>query len=156
MLSVECQSVYDALCDITGKSEVYKIVEADEITEKIPPALSFTKVQLSQIIRDLKDREYLDVKYFTPDEYCLRVIKRIVPEPSRGTPETPTAEDAEQMPAEQQPTKQRELYGEKNGKAKNEKGGVRHGLVFFMSFLGGLFGSGIVAAITAVLVKFVL
>ena len=84
------------------------------------------------------------------------MIKRIVPEPQRVAAEPSSAtEEAEQQPAEQQPTKQRELYGEK-GKAKKEKGAVRHGLVFFMSFLGGLLGSGIVAAITAVLFKFVL
>lgn len=152
MLSGECQSVYDALCEITGNSEVYKIVDADEITEKISPDLSLTKVQLSQIIRDLKDREYVDVKYFTPDEYCLRVIKRIEEQPRVVQV---VSEDGEQLPVEQQPPqqKERELYGKKKEK---EKGGVRHGLVFFMSFLGSLFGSGIVAAIAAVLVKFVL
>jgi len=79
MLSIESQAIYDILCDITELSEVYKIVDADEINEKLPVGITLTKVQLSQIIRDLKDRDYVDIKYFTPDEYCLRVIKRVDP-----------------------------------------------------------------------------
>ena len=67
MLSIESQAIYDILCDITELSEVYKIVDADEINEKLPVGITLTKVQLSQIIRDLKDREYVDIKYFTPD-----------------------------------------------------------------------------------------
>ena len=77
MLSLECQTVYDLIRQIAGEEEVYKIIEADEIIERLPSGLPLSKVQLSAIIRELKDREYILVKYFTPDEYCLSVIKRI-------------------------------------------------------------------------------
>ncbi len=144
MLSNEGRIIYDILCDITGDSEVYKIVDADEITEKLPADTAFTKVQLSQIIRELKDSDYVDIKYFTPDEYCLRIIKRIVEAPQ------PVAENEEKA-VEPVEVKQRELYGKKQG-----GGTVRPGLVLFMSFLGGIIGSGFVAAVTAILLKFVI
>lgn len=147
MLSPECQTIYDILCAITGNSDVYKIVDADEITDKFPPNATMTKIQLSQIIRELKDREYVDIKYFTPDEYCLRVIKRIEEQV------VPATENVENPPAVKQPN-ERQLYGSKS--SEKEVKGVRAGLVFFMSFLGGIVGSGVVAAVTAILMKFVL
>lgn len=84
MLSLECQTVYDLIRQIAGEEEVYKIIEADEIIERLPSGLPLSKVQLSAIIRELKDREYILVKYFTPDEYCLSVIKRIEEPPQSG------------------------------------------------------------------------
>ncbi|MDE5601885.1 MAG: hypothetical protein K2J16_05250 [Clostridia bacterium] len=154
MLSAENQAVYDALFALAGDSEGYKIIDADEVVEKLPSNMSFTKVQLSQIIRDLKDRECVDIKYFTPDQYCLRVFKIIHEEPQQIAV-TPSEESAEQNSAETQlaqpSKKERKLYGEKKS---NEVSGIRRGTVFFMSFLGAIFGSGVVAAITAVLLKF--
>ena len=146
MLSNEGQIIYDILCGITGDSEVYKIVDADEITEKLPSDSAFTKVQLSQIIRELKDMDYVDIKYFTPDEYCLRVIKRIVEAQKNSSDNI-----IEEKPIEVVETKKRELYGK-----KRSGGVVRPGLVLFMSFLGGIIGSGFVAAVTAILLKFVI
>lgn len=77
MLNLECQTVYDIIRRIAEVDDVYKVVEADEIIAKLPQGLSLSKIQLSAIIRELKDRDYISVKYFTPDEYCLLVIKRI-------------------------------------------------------------------------------
>ncbi|MCM1306780.1 MAG: hypothetical protein NC037_04440 [Bacteroides sp.] len=142
MLNIECQTIYDILCEITEISEVYKIVDADEITDRLPANFNLTKVQLSQIIRDLKDRDYVDIKYFTPDEYCLRVIKRIEQELSdENVGEKPVAAATEDA------GKDRELDAPKSAKPS---------LVLFMSFLGGVLGSGFVAAITAILLKFVI
>ncbi len=148
MLSIESQAIYDILCDITELSEVYKIVDADEINEKLPVGITLTKVQLSQIIRDLKDRDYVDIKYFTPDEYCLRVIKRVDPVEKQTSVEE---ESAESTAGETEDPGERQLYGPKRG-----GGAVKPGLVLFMSFLGGVIGSGFVAAITAILLKFVI
>ena len=148
MLNIESRAIYDILCDITELSEVYKIVDADEINDRLPENVSLTKVQLSQIIRDLKDREYVDIKYFTPDEYCLRVIKRIDPV------ESPSSEDGEQpeeVVVSLENTGERQLYG-----PQKNTGNAKPGLVLFMSFLGGVLGSGFVAAITAILLKFVI
>ncbi|MDE6061095.1 MAG: hypothetical protein K2G31_06475 [Clostridia bacterium] len=155
MLSAENQAVYDALFELAGDGEGYKIVDADEVVEKLPAGMSFTKVQLSQIIRDLKDRECVDIKYFTPDQYCLRVIKIIHEEPQQVVTVPQSDDMAEQASSETQLTptakKERRLYGEKKSR---EVSGIRRGTLFFMSFLGSLFGGGIVAAITAVLLKF--
>ena len=140
MLSIESQAIYDILCDITELSEVYKIVDADEINEKLPVGITLTKVQLSQIIRDLKDRDYV--------EYCLRVIKRVDPVEKQTSVEE---ESADSTAVETEDSGERQLYGPKRG-----GGAVKPGLVLFMSFLGGVIGSGFVAAITAILLKFVI
>ena len=76
MLNPDSKLVYDVLRSLVGDDDVYKIIEADEVLEKLPADKQFTKVQLSAIVRDLKDREYIGVKYFTPDEYCLLTYKR--------------------------------------------------------------------------------
>ena len=143
MLSIEQQTVYDILLALTGETEVYKIIEADEVLQKLPPAVRLTKIQLSQLIRDLKDRDYIDVKYFTPEEYCLQIIRR---------QETPQAQPqaAEQADA---PKGERVPYGEKKQKAEAPR--VKSGVVFLMAFLGGLMGSAIVAAVTVLIIKFV-
>lgn len=145
MLSLECQTVYDLIRQIAGEEEVYKIIEADEILERIPQGLSLSKVQLSAIIRELKDREYILVKYFTPDEYCLSVVKRIVEEAPKAPLQTP--QDEEEKP------KERTLYQNKNAKAKVEKT-VGKGVLFAMSLLGSLIGSAIVAIVTVLVIKF--
>ncbi|MDE7373681.1 MAG: hypothetical protein K2N18_06425 [Clostridia bacterium] len=145
MLSNESQVIYDILCEITEISEVYKIVDADEITERLPANFNLTKVQLSQIIRDLKDRDYVDIKYFTPDEYCLRVIKRIEPE-EPSSPDEPIGGGAQTVAVQSAAI---------DGQPDMPRS-AKPGLVLFMSFLGGVIGSGFVAAITAILLKFVI
>ena len=78
------KKVVAALIDIAGTDDVFKVVEADEILEKLPAGTALDKQALSVIIRDLKGMGYLEVKYFTPDEYCLLVSRRaqelLVPE----------------------------------------------------------------------------
>lgn len=70
------KKVVAALIDIAGTDDVFKVVEADEILEKLPAGTALDKQALSVIIRDLKGMGYLEVKYFTPDEYCLLVSRR--------------------------------------------------------------------------------
>lgn len=147
MLNIESKAIYDILSEITGNSEVYKIVDADEINDRLPENITLTKVQLSQIIRDLKDRDYVDIKYFTPDEYCLRIIKHIEQEES----ESGESESAPVTAESDTDESGRQLYA-----PRKSGGNARPGLVLFMSFLGGVLGSGFVAAITAILLKFVI
>ena len=142
MLSLECQTVYDLIRQIAGEEEVYKIIEADEIIERLPSGLPLSKVQLSAIIRELKDREYILVKYFTPDEYCLSVVKRI-----EETPKAVAPQSEEEKPAE------RSLYQNKPTKVKTEKVASK-GALFVMSLLGSLIGSAIVAIVTVLAIKF--
>ncbi|MCQ2603009.1 MAG: hypothetical protein MJ193_03665 [Clostridia bacterium] len=75
MLEGQSKVIYDVLKKLTGEDDVFKIIEAEEIIEKLPVEMS--KVQLASIIRDLKDRNYISVKYFTPDEYCLLTLNYI-------------------------------------------------------------------------------
>ena len=145
MLSPEGKIVYDILRAIAGDGDVYKIVDADEIIEKLPQEEQLSKVQLSQVIRDLKDREYVDIKYFTPDEYCLRVLKRIEDEEIvKAVVDTSET----QLPVVTTKSKEKAPSGSKSG--------ARPGLVLFMSFLGGIIGSGFVAAVTTLVLKFAL
>ena len=69
----EAKVVLEALRKLTGTNDIYKVIEADEIIAELP--YQMTKLQLSATIRDLRDREYIKVKYFTPDEYCLLTVK---------------------------------------------------------------------------------
>lgn len=146
MLDLEHQTTYDVIRAVSGDDDVYKVVEADEIIERLPAGLSVSKVQLSSIIRDLKDMGYLDVKYFTPDEYCLLVVKRI---DERVKQPTSVAQEDEQKPAE------RTLYGEQKKKEQKQQKPVGAVRVFFASFFGTLIASGIVAVVTVLIIKFV-
>ncbi len=146
MLNPDSQLVYEILRSLTGDDGVYKIIEADEVIERLPADKRFTKVQLSGIVRDLKDRDYIGVKYFTPDEYCLLTLKRFEEQPSSS---------AQSAVSEQQKTEKQErvLY-----EAKKEKPAklVGRGTVFFMAMLGSLVGSAVIAAVAILIVKFAL
>ena len=144
MLNQDSQLVYEALRSITGDDDVYKIIEADEVLERLPKDKQFTKVQLSSIVRDLKDRDYINVKYFTPDEYCLLTLKRFDDSAPQAVP---AKAEAKKEKAE------RVLYEQKTEKQVKP---VKKGMVFFMAFLGGLLGSAIVAAAAILIVKFAL
>lgn len=148
MLNLECQTVYDVIRSIAGENDVYKIVEADEIIDRMPKEIALTKVQLSAIIRELKDREYITVKYFTPDEYCLLVIKRI--------DERAKLQQAEVVAPEQPAEEQKEKKGKKKISDDKPAKVAGKGATFFEALLGSFIGSGIVATITALIIKFVI
>lgn len=147
MLNLECQTVYDIIRSIAGTDDVYKIVEADEIIDRMPKEIPLSKVQLSAVIRELKEREYITVKYFTPDEYCLLVTKRI-DERTKLQQQADDAQNAKQALSAQESKK-------KSGEVKAVKT-VGKGMVFFMSLLGSILGSGVVATITALVIRFVI
>ncbi len=152
MLSVEHQTVYDIIRAIAVDLDVYKVLEADEILERLPIGIRVSKIQLSSIIRDLKELDYIMVKYFTPDEYCLLVRKLI----------DDTLKPQAQVVNEAQHQQDRVLYSEQKRELKREQKRVDKevktvglGRVFFMSFLGAFLASGIVATIAAIIIKFV-
>lgn len=142
MLTLESQTVYDAIRSIAGEEEVYKVVEADEILTRLPSTLSFDKVKLASIIRELKDRGYILVKYFTPDEYCLALVKKLEDDPSQAQNESgQQQENNVYVPAQVI----------KRGGGSASKAGA-----FFSALIGSILGSAIVAVITVLIVKFVL
>lgn len=140
MLNLECQTVYDAIRTLTGNDDVYKVVEAEEIIARLPQEVVLSKVQLSAIIRELKEREYIIVKYFTPDEYCLMANKRIEVKQER-------------IAAQEEEAPRAVARVEKKPKEKVAKP-VSKGALFFASLLGSLVGSGIIAVITTLIIKF--
>lgn len=146
MLNLECQTVYDIIRQIAEVDNVYKVVEADEIIARVPQGLTLSKIQLSAIIRELKDREYISVKYFTPDEYCLLVVKRI--------DERAKQQGVSVVENEEEKPKERELYGEK--KEKSVVKGVSRGALFAAALFGSLIGSAIVAVVAILIIKFAL
>lgn len=142
MLTLESQTVYDAIRSIAGEEEVYKVVEADEILTRLSSTLSFDKVKLASIIRELKDRGYILVKYFTPDEYCLALVKKLDEDPSQAQNESgQQQENNVYVPAQV---------------IKRSGGSVSKAGAFFSALIGSILGSAIVAVITVLIVKFVL
>ena len=137
MVDGEAKLVLDALRKLTGTDGIYKVIEAEEILELLPVEL--TKLQLSSAIRDLRDREYIKVKYFTPDEYCLltvRIIEDVLEHTEGGEVTVSTATVAPTAVAEQvKPVSSKKALA----------------AAFFGAFLGG----GLVMAIAIVLLKFV-
>ncbi len=144
MLNQDSQLVYEVLRSLTGDDDVYKIIEAEEVLERLPKNKQFSKVQLSSIVRDLKDRDYINVKYFTPDEYCLLTLKRF---------DNVEAVPQKQVQKEKPGKQERVLYEQPTEKVVKP---VKKRMVFFMAFLGGLLGSAIVAAVAILIVKFAL
>lgn len=139
MLTLESQTVYDAISLIAGEEEVYKVVEADEIITRLPSTISLDKVRLASIIRELKDRGYIHVKYFTPDEYCLALVKRLETPQKSSQMQSAEVEVALPVPV----TRRRDVSMSRAG-------------AFFSALIGSILGSGIVATITALIIKFVL
>ncbi len=137
MVDGEAKLVLDALRKLTGTDGIYKVIEAEEILELLPVEL--TKLQLSSAIRDLRDREYIKVKYFTPDEYCLltvRIIEDALEHTDGGEVTVSTVTATPVAVAEQvKPVSSKKALA----------------AAFFGAFLGG----GLVMAIAIVLLKFV-
>ena len=131
----EAKVVLEALRKLTGTNDIYKVIEADEIIAELP--YQMTKLQLSAAIRDLRDREFIKVKYFTPDEYCLLTVKT--------KEEAPVVDGGEVYEATAVTTVQKT---EKVKPASSKK-------AFWMSFLGAFLGGGAVMSIAIILLELV-
>lgn len=139
MLDADCNLIYETLRTLTDGDDVYKIIEAEEVLGALPEDCTINKQRLSAIIKELKERGYVSVKYFTPDEYCLLTIKR--------------TEDAIVIPKLNVP-------GEQSAKRESwetpkQKKAISGTALFFAAFFGSMIGSAIVATITALIIKFV-
>lgn len=151
MLSNDSKKVYDILRTIAREDEVFKIIEADEVLEKLPKDEQLTKVQLSAIIKELKESQYIVVKYFTPDEYCLETLfkEEVVEQPVQQEPQTghkkKNNDDQQLVEAEVITTSKDGVKPIKNPKAS---------LYLFMSFLGAFLGGALVTVIAVLVIKF--
>ena len=131
----EAKVVLEALRRLTGTNDIYKVIEAEEIIAELP--YQMTKLQLSAAIRDLRDREYIKVKYFTPDEYCLLTVKA---KEETAVVETGTVYEAAAVTT---------LPKEEKTKPVSDK------KAFWMGFLGAFLGGGVVMSIAIVLLELV-
>lgn len=148
MLSSDSKQVIDILRKLTGDDDVYKIVEADEVLEQLADGTEMSKVQLSAIIKDLRDREYIKVKYFTPDEYCLITLKRAEEIQKIVEGVSAAAESAQTNKPNER------ISYDRRKKGSSDTKGFRAGAVFWFALLGGMLGGGIVAAIAILIQKF--
>ncbi len=164
-MNAEARAVFEALRRIAGDDGVYKVIEAEEVLERLPAEMSSAgKQQLGTVIRQLRDDGFVKVKYFTPDEYCLLVENR-QPEPETPpapavTEERPAAEETAEEPAAAAGKKEKPAAaaGKKEKPApsaseENARKGGRIGVMLF-AMCGGMIGGGIVAAIAILLQKF--
>ena len=130
--------VLEALRKLTGTNDIYKVIESEEIISELP--YQMTKLQLSEVIRDLRDRGLIKVKYSSPDEYCLLTVK---------TKEAPVAQDKKDTPqgvvapVVNAPTKEAAVKPISSRKA------------FWMGFLGAFLGGGLIMSIAIVLLELV-
>lgn len=157
MLDTEKKTVLSVLRELTGQDDVYKVIEADEILEKLPVGAAMNKQQLSSAIRDLRDREYLKVKYFTPDEYCLLTVKH-TEELAQMVEEVAAFAAKEKTPAEQTSEGGRSEAQDAAPSAETPRETVKVKVnkmsVMLFAFLGGLIGGAVVAALAVILQKF--
>lgn len=138
MIDGQAKMVLDALRKVTGTDGVYKVIEAEEILEVLPVEL--TKLQLSSAIRDLRDREYVKVKYFTPDEYCLLTV-RVIEDVVEHAEEEVVVATATTTPTTVAPTAPQKS--------------VTAWKAFVLSFFGAFLGGGVVMSLAVILLKYV-
>ena len=137
----EAKVVLEALRKLTGTNDIYKVIEAEEIIAELPYQIS--KLQLSATIRDLRDREYIKVKYFTPDEYCLLTVK---------TKEDTLVQETEEI---HETTAVTTTVATTVARAEKAPKPVSSKKAFLMGFLGAFLGGGAVMSIAIVLLELV-
>ncbi len=150
-MNTESRQVFEALQKLTENAEIFKVVEADEIIDMLPQGAStMTKQELYTIIRGLRDEEYVKVKYFTPDEYCIKINKELEIEepPVAQVLVTPIEEVAESMtemacPVASEENEIKTENGSKDSKIKT----------MFYAMFGGIIGGAIVTAIAIIIIK---
>ena len=144
MLDNTMTAVLSVIQELCGELDVFKILDADDILSKLPEALELTKADLSQTIKDLRDRELVKVKYFTPDEYCLSCSVRAKIEQEKREEEI----KVEEALASVKPI----LSGIKSGR---KRATIKFS-GFWGAFLGAFLGGAVVFAAYIILDLFVL
>ena len=161
MLDTEKKVVCRALIELCKTDGVFRVVEAEEIMNMMPDVY-LTKAQLSSIIRDLKERNYIRVKYFTPDEYCIQVLPIVEKEFEEEKPAILPIEALEQGQTDVvagehiDPVVESEATIVSTTKQTNtENVPSKFPLkVFLAALFGSMLGGGIIAAVAILLQKF--
>ena len=156
-MNAENRTVFAILRDITGDDDVFKVVEADEILALLPAdAPAMNKQQLGAAIRELRDTEYVKVKYFTPDEYCLKTEKKELPPEAPAVapePATPVVAEAEEKAVVAVEAAAVSRASGRGRKAKEARPAGRLSSLLF-GMIGAMIGGGVVTAIAIILQKF--
>ena len=143
------KQVLAALVQLTGTGDTFKVLEADEILGRLPEGTVMDKQALGAVIRELRGTGYLDVKYLTPDEYCLLVSPRAEEALRPLREEEPRTADTPQTPVPQR----NEETVRKKAREYDAKTAPK---LFAIAFAGSMLGGMIVAALAIILQKFAL
>ncbi len=143
------KQVLAALVQLTGTGDTFKVLEADEILGRLPEGTVMDKQALGAVIRELRGTGYLDVKYLTPDEYCLLVSPRAEEALRPLREEEPRSADTPQTPVPQR----NEETVRKKAREYDAKTAPK---LFAIAFAGSMLGGMIVAALAIILQKFAL
>ena len=143
------KQVLAALVQLTGTGDTFKVLEADEILGRLPEGTGMDKQALGAVIRELRGTGYLDVKYLTPDEYCLLVSPRAEEALRPLREEEPRSADTPQTPVPQR----NEETVRKKAREYDAKTAPK---LFAIAFAGSMLGGMIVAALAIILQKFAL
>lgn len=143
------KQVLAALVQLTGTGDTFKVLEADEILGRLPEGTVMDKQALGAVIRELRGTGYLDVKYLTPDEYCLLVSPRAEEALRPLHEEEPRSADTPQTPV---PQRNEETVRKKAREYDAKTAPKLFAIVLAGSMLGGM----IVAALAIILQKFAL
>lgn len=143
------KQVLAALVRLTGTGDTFKVLEADEILGILPEGAGMDKQALGAVIRELRGTGYLDVKYLTPDEYCLLVSPRAEEALRPPREEEPKSSDTPQTPVPQR----NEETVRKKAREYDAKTAPK---LFAIAFAGSMLGGMIVAALAIILQKFAL
>ena len=163
MLDTEKKLVCRALVELCKTDGVFRVVEAEEITNMMPDVY-LTKAQLSSIIRDLKERNYIRVKYFTPDEYCIQVLPIVEKEFEEEKPAILPIEALEQGQTDVVAGEHKDPDIESEATIVSTTKPVKTEVsvpskftlkIFLAALFGSMLGGGIIAAIAIVLQKFI-
>ena len=161
MLDTEKKVVCRALIELCKTDGVFRVVEAEEIMNMMPDVY-LTKAQLSSIIRDLKERNYIRVKYFTPDEYCIQVLPIVEKEFEEEKPAILPIEALEQGQTDVvagehlDPVVETEatIVSTTKQPTTEKVPSKITAKVFLAALFGSMLGGGIIAAVAILLQKF--
>lgn len=76
MIQEKNNEVLKAIVSLVGDTDAFKILDADEIIAAVPSSLALDKAELKEAIKEISDREMINIKYSTDDEYCLALLPK--------------------------------------------------------------------------------
>lgn len=158
MLTNDELNLYKALYTLIGNEKNHKVLELEEIVQNVKEIDdSFDVEKIHDMISEFKNKDLIDLKYFTPDAFCLLTKKDL----NELITETNVLRRAAEMTSEQPSTKtikhkekikdilrvniDTEEVKSENATTKKDKN------YFFPALLGGLIGSVITGTIFIVL-----